>query len=409
MQQRFRRCVLACVDLCAIRYDVAVRVWLWLLIAWCGLGSTRGAAQIVAAEPTPMLQVVVWLFGESDAQLLLRIQGQTADLPVVLRPDWDDGAVRSPEARLRRATQLAGSQSAVVYRETQPSGGQRLRLLYQGRVFSRELSDRDPPPGDVLRASAIVESAAVILRSALRALLAGESLGDGVDDVLVNRAPDPVSGPAAIGSPALRGFFGALRWQLGVDGISPRAAHALGASGGFVADRWFVQASLLLGIPMLLEDARSVVALSRHQISLAVGWVLISGYRIRLHLAFAGGFCGYLRSTQQVDPAYDATAPALLPALCLSPQLGLWVRPTMRAPLFVDLSLGADLPLGRPRLGYAEGSDFAERSLLWPVQPALSVALLWAQTQGARASRRGQAEAGMAASGQAGLQRANGP
>ena len=356
-----------------------------------------------------MLQVVVWLFGESDAQLLLRIQGQTADLPVVLRPDWDDGASRSPEARLRRAAQLAGSQSAVVYRETQPSGGQRLRLLYKGRVLSRELSDRDPPFGEVLRASAIVESAAVMLRSALRALLAGESLGDGVEDVLVSHDSDSISGPAAIGSPAVRGFFGALRWQLGVDGFSPHAAHALGASGGFVTDRWFVQASLLLGIPMLLDDERSTVALSRHQISLAVGWVAIAGHRIRLHLAFAGGFCGYLRSTQQVDPAYDATAPALLPALCLSPQLGLWVRPTMRAPLFVDLSLGADLPLGRPRLGYVEGSDFAERSLLWPVQPVLSVALLWAQTLGVRASRRSQVHAGAAAASQAGLQSGNGP
>lgn len=363
----------------SIGYDVAVRVrvWLWLLVVLGALLSTRGNAQVAADGAQAPLHVVVWLLSEADAELLLRIQGQTADLPVVLQPEAREGLGRSSDARLRHASELAGSHSAVVYREPLPRGGQRLRLLYRGRVFTREIAEREPAGGDVLRASATVESAAVILRSAFRAILAGESLGDGVEDVLRSSEVESQAPSAPSVAPALRGFFAALLWQLGVDGASPQAAHALGLSLGWVAPRWLLRASLLLGIPGLISDGRSVVALSRHQLSLAAAWVALATPRVRLHVALAAGFCGYLRSTQQVDPADEATPPVLLPALCLTPQLGLWLRPAERLPLFVELALGADLSLGRPRLGYADGASFSEGSTLWPVQPVLSLSLLW--------------------------------
>ncbi len=359
-----------------IGYDGAVRVRLCLWLVVLGvLLSTRGSAQVRPSGAAAPLHVVVLLLSDADAELLLRLQGQTADLDVVLDPQVRQGVGRSSAAHLRQAAELAGTHSAVVYRESLPRGGQRLRLLHRGRVFTRETVEPEGAAGQVLRASASVESAAVIVRSALRAILAGESVGDGVEDVLrTSEQPTPA---ASSGEPALRGLFAALQWQLGIDGASPHAAHGLGLSLGFVTPRWFLRTSLVLGIPGEISDGKSVLALSRHQLSLAAAWVALATPRVRLHLAFAAEVCGYLRSTQDVDPAYEPTPPALLPALSLTPQLGVWLRLTERQPLFVELALGAGLLLGRPRLGYGDGAAFTESVALWPLQPMLSLSLVW--------------------------------
>ncbi|HNN94213.1 MAG TPA: hypothetical protein PKI03_18175 [Pseudomonadota bacterium] len=351
-----------------------VRLWLWLVV-FGALLSTRGSAQVRPAGAQAPLHVVVLLLSDADAEFLLRLQGQTADLDVVLEPQARDGLGRSSAVRLRQAVELAGTHSAVVYREPLPRGGQRLRLLHRGRVFTRETVEHEGTASQVLRASASVESAAVIVRSALRAILAGESVGDGVEDVL-RTSEQPA--PAALSvEPTPRGLFAALQWQLNIDGASPHAAHGLGLSLGFVTPRWFLRTSLLLGIPGQISDGQSVLALSRHQLSLAAAWVALATPRVRLHLAFAAELGGYLRSTQDVDPAYEPTPPALLPALSLTPQLGMWLRLTERQPLFVELALGAGLLLARPRLGYADGATFIEAVTLWPLQPMLSLSLVW--------------------------------
>lgn len=378
--------------LCAIGYDGAVRsgVCLSLLTVLWALGTSAGHAQVPAAGPLASLHVVVWLFGDADGEFLRRLQGQTVDLPVVLQPEARDGPPRTSDVRLRQAQEQAGSDRAVVYREPLPGGGIRVCLYYKQRIFARDLSEPNATSGGGLGASAAVESAALILRSAFRALLAGEALGSGVEETLAKSAADGADRSNAPDRPPLHGFFAALKWQLGIDGVSPQAGHALGLSAGFVAERWLVRGTLLVGIPALVRDALSVVALSRHQVSISAAWVPVSAERLRLQLALSLGLCGYLRATQEVDPSYEAAAPRLLPALCLAPQLGLWLRPTLRLPLFIELEAGADVLWGQPRLGYVDGASFREHTTLWPLQPVWSLALLWVPSARAKDTQRTQ-------------------
>lgn len=364
-----------------IRYDGAVQVWVRLLLLTLlgGLGHGVGHAQEVGA-PTAALPVVLWLLQESDAELLLRVQGQTTDLPVLLQAQPSDGNARTSATRLQQAADRAKAGVVLVYREPTPRGGHRLRLLHRDRVLTRDLGDRPSLGAAPLHASAALEGAAVIVRSAVKALLAGELLGDSIDAVLIGGDGDAGSSARSAGaveSTALRGYFASLAWQVSVDGNSPQAAHGLAVSAGWTTDRWLLRGIVSLGIPALLQDDRSTLALSRHQLGLGGAWVPWSGARARLQLGLAVSLCAFLRSTQDVDPLYEATPPHLLPALCVSPQLGLWLRPVARLPLFAELTLGADVLWGQPRLGYVEGATFVERGALWPVQPALSLAVLW--------------------------------
>ena len=354
-----------------------MQVWVRLLLLTLlgSLWSRVGHAEDAPA-PTAAIPVVLWLLQDSDAELLLRMQGQTADLPVLLQAEPAEGSARTSASRLQQAADRAKAGVVMVYREPTPRGGHRLRLLHRDRVLSRDLGDRPSLDTAPLHASAALEGAAVMVRSAVKALLSGELLGDSIDAVLVGSEGDAGS-PARLAPAGLRGFFALLAWQVRVDGHSPHAAHDLGVSAGWTAERWLLRATVSLGIPALLQDDRSTLALSRHQLGLGLAWVPWSNARLRLQIGLVASLCAFLRSTQDVDPLYDATPPRLLPALCITPQLGLWLRPAARLPLFAELALGADVLWGQPRLGYADGATFVERGTLWPVQPALSLAVLW--------------------------------
>ena len=44
--------------------------------------------------------------------------------------------------------------------------------------------------------------------------------------------------------------------------------------------------------------------------------------------------------------------------------------------VFLELVAGAEVGLGRPRLGYSDAGVFVPSGALWPVQPTLGLSLL---------------------------------
>ncbi|MFO0577491.1 MAG: hypothetical protein U1A78_26100 [Polyangia bacterium] len=350
---------------------------LCLVVAWT-LGLRAGSP----AHGQQALAVAVWQRDRDDGALKDRIEGQTADLPVVLLPLVRDGAGLTARERLAAAGALLQESGAraLVYWEPSPLGGRRLRVLSGERVFSRELGGEG---ADEPVRSATLESAAVVVRAVLRTLLAGEQTGVSLSTALVESEPEAAAEPSpapvapAPSPPRRPGLLLSLGWQGTLDGQSPPGQHALSLSLGIVASRLLIRLWLHGGIPAALDDGLTRVALSRHGFALGLLGAAVRLDRLRLLGGVLAGLCGYYRTTESLSADYEATQPSFTPALCVAPQLGLWLRPSRRAPLYLELFAAAEVVVGRPRLGYADASGFVPRGELWAVQPALGLALVY--------------------------------
>lgn len=364
-----------------------------LLLLCLVLGWTT--ALQVGAQPA--FPVVVWLQGRDDTALKTRIEGQTADLTVALIPIVRDGQKLTPRERLAAAGGLLQETGAraLLYWEPGQHGGRRLRVLSGDRVFSRELGNES---AEEPARSATLESAAVIVRTVLRTLLAGEQTGVTLSEAVtesesealsVSRAADPDrraprilpdpgdqqdQSPSRVRRPRILLSIG---WQGAFDGHSPPGQHALSLSLGLTISRLLIRLWGLGGVPVGLEDGMSRVSLSRQGFALGLLGALIQGERLRLHGGASAGLCGYYRTTDLVPAGYEATEPRFIPALCVTPRIELWLRPARRVPLYVEMWTGAELVLGRPRLGYDEAGAFAPMGGPWPVQPALGLSLVY--------------------------------
>lgn len=347
---------------------------LCLVLGWTT--ALQGAAQ-------PADKVVLWLQGRDDAALKTRIEGQTADLTVALIPIARDGQKLSSRERLAAAggMLMETGARALLYWEPSPRGGRRLRVLSGDRVFSRELGGE---PAEEPARSATLESAAVIVRTVLRTLLAGEqagvSLSEAVTESEAEAAPAPAPAPSAVepDRPTRRpGVLVSLGWQGAFDGHSPPGQHALSLSMGLTVSRLLIRLWAQGGLPVGIEDGLSRISLSRQGFSLGLLGALVKRERLRLHGGALAGLCGYYRTTDTVAPGYEATPPRFIPALCVTPRIDLWLRPARRVPLYVEIWAGVELVPGRPRLGYDEGGAFSPMGGPWPVQPALGLSLLY--------------------------------
>ncbi len=363
------------------------------LLLFCLVLGLAPGTQVLAQ---PAFGVAVWLQGGDDSTLKARIAGQTADLAVELLPVERDGRLLSPRERLAVAGELLQKVGAraLLYWEPSPRGGRRLRVLSGERVFSRELGGE---AAQEPARSATLESAAVVVRTVLRTLLAGEPTGVSLSEALATepeaaaapeaapapitaepeRAPDPP--PRAAWRP---GFVMTLGWQVAVDGRSVAGQHALSLSLGITVSRLLVRLWLIGGLPAGLDDGQSLVALSRHGLALGVLAAVVQRPRLRLVAGVLAGLCGYYRTTEAVSAGYEAAAPSFVPALCLGPQLELWLRFGQKLPLYFALMAGAELGLGRPRLGYTDAGAFVPSGTLWPLQPTLGLSLLYLWERG---------------------------
>ena len=62
------------------------------------------------------------------------------------------------------------------------------------------------------------------------------------------------------------------------------------------------------------------------------------------------------RATVSAAAGYEPTADLTMFGIGASPMVSLWIRPSRRIPLWLELSVSADVLLRQPRLGYVETS-----------------------------------------------------
>lgn len=324
------------------------------------------------------------MLGAEDEALLPRLQGQTVDLPLRLRPRRAPGLIATPEDERDFAQRLrdpAEPDLAILWFRHQPTGATRV-LLLRGDVLVQRVVD---PPKDASAAarSAHREEVALVARSLLRAPLAlSPSAAPPLSPL---PAPSPQPAPPPPRAPrSIMALYGALGWSVATDGASPVQQGpllqlGLSAASAAPAARWSLQVALTLAaaLPAHLRDAFTEIALSRQALGVEVAGRRRLGSRWLLGAGLFAAAALYERRTSARDPHVLAAPPGLSAALLLSPGLRAAVRLAPR--FYLELSGAADLVLHAPQLVYARDGDPSTalvRATLWPAQPRFSLALV---------------------------------
>jgi hypothetical protein len=345
-----------------------------------------------AAEP---VKTVVRLTSDADRELYGRIRGQTSDIAVRLFTARTGPLEPSLAAQLEAADRLAaarGAASVVWFDARRGAVVVHVAQSPGGKLFIRPV---EPGRG---RSSATLEAAAMMVRTALRAQVQGEPLGEDRRVVLAG-----FRGPALIRPPALRPrarrrgprppfpvdpdqeapirrgvpdrWLVGVGWQAGFDGHTARGLHGPVLSvQRVIRRRGYLGIAAAPGVPGRFEDELTTLFVSRHLFGVTGGARLELGRGFDVAVGLQLGVALFRRSTEPARPGVAATEPSWTPSLLLAPEVGVgwtWTR-TLR------LAVGgaADYVPGAPVLTYGgdAGADLPTHHL-WRVQPRVSLSL----------------------------------
>ncbi|WP_375757004.1 hypothetical protein [Corallococcus exercitus] len=176
----------------AVAWQRVVGLALWLVLggsAWAA-GPWRAVARVASAE---------------DRALLERVRGQSSDLPVVLEVEAGASMEASPGGAWREAKRMALRQDArAVLWFTRAGAELRVSVAAPrtGHLFVRSARVEGAP--GTLTWSVGAEALALAVRSALRAVEAGEPLGEVVvPPPPVVASPSPAPAPVAKATPVV--------------------------------------------------------------------------------------------------------------------------------------------------------------------------------------------------------------
>ncbi|MEM9195161.1 MAG: hypothetical protein AAGF12_38670 [Myxococcota bacterium] len=217
--------------------------------AWACACLVSLLAGTVSAQDRGQAVVV----GPLDAALEGRLRGQTADL------DWDlerrtgpvptDPLALDVDARVAIWFERRGASIRVSVADLE----RRRLLVEEVRV----------PPGEVLRESTLLETAAFLVRSTLEALSEGGEIGVAVPQVEPATEPGPSFWASVFGL----GHF---------DGADPSAG--IGATLGLRLGRIRLGLSGSFGVPRQLDIGNTVVETSRYGVAALAGIRVLAGW-----------------------------------------------------------------------------------------------------------------------------------
>lgn len=403
-----------------------MRHWFLPLIPTLLLVALDAAAQVPAQQgpgqvPDPPRevrsgeQVVVWQ-APDWAPLYSRIRGHTIDLNVRVFAAPEPAIPEDPSAQWRLSRRLCEQYAAELVVWFDPGAIRegrivlRLALPRQQRLLERELGGLGEAGERAKVPSVALETAAVIVREALQALLMGEVIGTSgygrFDDVTefperkpaaagiaiepaprVN-APPPAPSAAAPAvttgtqpnKPTSTPRTQASTWELGAglqmvaDGFGP-----MGSSEGLLARIAWRSATFELGamasgnLPVNVPSDAGSVRLSRQQFGFIVSLPL-SNAVLGISIGLRVGPTRYQRD--RLTPSQEATARASATHWLGSAGPLLQLRyPAQNHRFSTDLAIGADVPSHRLEVGYRTASEFVVSKRSWPIQPYLQLGI----------------------------------
>jgi hypothetical protein len=337
-------------------------------------------------------RVLVRSENSDGLKLAERILGQASDLDVeitvVATREFEPTTIAQLQAADRLAAEHVGQAVVWWYRTKfeEPPGGAGWWLYIahpgRGRVVVRSLgkgTDRNHAD------SAVLEEAALIVRSTLEALAVGAEVG--VERSFVEgsatRPPPPPSqterkpsrseSEAAWLRPAQdradKVFTLNAGWQIALDGRSAVGQQGPVLRAGYLGGAWQVGWTLAASVGAQAVTTPAEVHVARHS---ATGWLGLRTSSSRWELAGGArfGFALFTRSTSGTASGLTPGAPRRYWSPLVGPELSLSYRPSWpRRAWRIGIIAGADYVPRAPELGIGTSGAFQHVSSLWLVQP----------------------------------------
>ncbi len=347
-----------------------------------GAPAGEAAATAPATVPVATVRVVLWLDPVADAGFAERVAGQTSDLPVSLQtvpraalPPSDAFALAEAE-RVAREAGAAG----VAWCTRPLPGADRLTLhlvaIEGHRWLVRELGDGHPvPDGDV--SSATLETAALVLREALRALAEGAPIGEPVI-----REPEAAAPPAATATaPARRApstacaitWRAALGWVTSLDGVAPLGHQGPELALGVGRARAGLELSVTPTLPVRATDELATIRLLRPSLALRGGVRIHATGRLAWEPGLRLGIVAYRRTTEPGAGGLEPTAPRTIVSPLFGPESRVGVRLVGATEL--ALAVGFEVVPLVPEIGYEIAGEFGPVLRPWQLQPRVALSL----------------------------------
>lgn len=306
--------------------------------------------------------------GPRDATILTRLRGQLTDVEsVALDVDPAAGGIEPTlEAQLAEAEHLSSVHDARVV-VWFIAHGKKLAVAIatprDHRLFVREI----PPAAE----SAMAEAAAIAVRSAVRSIALGGTIG-----VEVNPAPvvEPPPTPIEPSPPPTRHVtteLGAsLGWQVALDAGADRGAHALVQRTTLARGPWAASLSLALGVPGQWRAATDVA------LDLSRSGALLGGERRLgggLSVGAGAGALVYHRSTSSAPAGLAPTPSNSTVAFAGAVELA-W-RLHVAASVGIVVRAGVDVVAGAPEAAISRDAMVEVVDTIRAVQPRASFAV----------------------------------
>jgi len=377
-----------------------------LALAMPRFASAEG--QSVDSPSSVTLRATLWLQADSG-EVLERIRGQTNDVQVELLVDSFDPMPSDLDAQLRTAYAIGEKQNAslVIWFVRQADGERHfvvnVAIPKTRRLFTRDLGQSVANLDNVGLSSAVKESAALVVRASIQAVLSGWTIGEvRVAGPVEATTPQPAAAiakeiraaevPVQLPpSNSPRVVIRELPWAIGAEWLAvydgPKG-HPIAECASLRAERreQRVKAFMTGGWcgSREVDNAHGAIRIGRQQAGLGASVILLhSG--IEASLGAQAGVVVYERNTVEELPGFHAIAsPATHVIGRIGPEFRLLV-PASGSQLQAGFVVGVDFLSNSLKIGYRVydvspvpvSPQFDQVAQFGIVQPYVTLGLTW--------------------------------
>jgi hypothetical protein len=355
----------------------------WILAVWVAALVSLLAPHAVASD---RLVVVLRIVGDDDRALAARVRGQIADLEVDLLESESASLEANLAGQLEAADSVAKSRGARAVVWFDARGTSLLVLVAvpsDGRVLVRSIAIEG-----TAQSSATLESAALVVRSALRALAAGGTIGIERKDLepekpAANPAPavetpkpTPPTPRATSNAPSAPSVHGFASLTIGAvfDGLDRYGAQSGALGGGLRLGPWSLGGRLGVTAPKTLASEYGSLVVSRYDAALRAGFDFVRLGDVSLSFCASVGVAAIRRGNEHPQSGVTIAEGRTHTGATLGADLAARLHPRGERFSFV-LGAGADYLPAAPMFGYQVGGTFLAAHSASTVQPKLFLAL----------------------------------
>lgn len=325
------------------------------------LAAALATALAASSAPrTSPLRVLVLVGGERERQLASRVEGHTADLDVEIATA-DAPLLLGSDRPVDVALSAAAARAAEVAVWFTPEiDGWVVHVARGDRVFRRRVGQST----GAMSESACTESAALVVRTAVKGIAAGEEIPEG--------EPEPAPAPLPLRP------WGEVGWAGVLERKGPAGRHGVAGRVGGARGGWRLAAAVSYHPAAEIASPSATIRVDRLMAGVMAGVDLLgragAGSRWRLGPELTASAARFSRTTAAVGSGLAPTSARAIWTPVVTPAVGASLR--LGASTWVGVTLGADVLGRRPEFGVEAGNGFEVVTSLWAVAPRATLSLL---------------------------------